>query len=232
MFLVLLFAVEVELLYHSRGKWIALTICFIIEDDPNKISCNFFALIRNEFGRKMKSICQQGVRGFRYSICCQIREASRIGEEKGIDLSNLPLIYNGKEEYSPNVSHLFNPFDEPLSVHREDFLRMNYWFGQLPASSKSKTEETIWNAQMYRFLCLFSGALPKEINSAGSNSCCRDPSSKSKLGTPCSLFKSRSRCFRRGAVHREVPQSLASVYCGYRGLGARQGIRGNSRYPH
>ena len=127
-----LLAVEVELLYQSRGKWIALTIRFINEEDQNKIGCKFLVSIKNELRRQMKSICQQGMRGFKYNICCQIRQASHIGEELGIDLSNLPVIYSGEEEYSPNDTHLFNPFDELVTSNHEDFLQINFWFGQVP----------------------------------------------------------------------------------------------------
>ncbi|XP_065846029.1 uncharacterized protein [Oscarella lobularis] len=124
--------VEVELLYQSRGKWIALTIRFINEEDQNKIGCKFLVSIKNELRRQMKSICQQGMRGFKYNICCQIRQASHIGEELGIDLSHLPVIYSGEEEYSPNDTHLFNPFDELVTANHEDFLQINFWFGQVP----------------------------------------------------------------------------------------------------
>ena len=138
-----LLAVQVELLYQSRGKWIALTIRFINEGDQHKIGCNFLASIKNELRRQMKSVCQQGMRGFEYNICCQIRETSHIGKELGIDLSNLPVIYSGEEEYCPNDNHLFNPFDELVTTNREDFLRVNFWFGQLPATVRSKTDEPI-----------------------------------------------------------------------------------------
>ena len=132
-----LFSVEVELLYQSRGKWIALTIRFINEEGPNEIGRKFLVSIKAELRRQMKSICHQGMRGFKYDICCQIREASHIGKELGIDLSNLPVIYSGKEEYSPNDTHLFNPFDELVTANREDFLQINFWFGQLRASGSN-----------------------------------------------------------------------------------------------
>ncbi|XP_065831023.1 uncharacterized protein [Oscarella lobularis] len=139
-------AVEVELLYNSRGKWIALTIRFINEEDPKNISCKFLASIKNEFRRQMKFICQQGMKGFKYSICCQIRKAVHIDKEFVIDLTSLPVIYSDEDEYSPNVAYLCNPFDEPLAAGREDFRQINFWFEQLPASDRD--------------------ALPKEINPA------------------------------------------------------------------
>ena len=137
-------AVEVELLYQSRGKWVALTIRFINkEEDPKKISRKFLASIKNEFRRQMKSICQQGMRGFKYSICFQTKEANHIDKELGIDLTNLPVIYSDKEEYSPSVAQLSNPFGEPLDASREDFLQINVWFEQLPAVCGCKTDLSI-----------------------------------------------------------------------------------------
>ena len=134
-----------ELLYQSRGKWVALTIRFINkEEDPKKISRKFLASIKNEFRRRMKSICQQGMRGFKYSICCQIKEAIQIEKELGIDLSNLAVIYSDEEEYSPSVVQLSNPFDEPLAANGEDFLQINVWFEQLPAICEGKTDLSIY----------------------------------------------------------------------------------------
>ena len=132
MFPVLIFLVEVELLYQSRGKWIALTIRFINKEDQNNMSATFLASIKNEFLRQMKSICQQGMRGFKYSICCQIRKAVNSGNECGIDLSSLPVIYSDEDEYCPNLPRLFNPFDEPLATNPDDLFQINFWFGQLP----------------------------------------------------------------------------------------------------
>ena len=131
-FPVLIFVVEVELLYQSRGKWIALTIRFINKEDQNNISGTFLASIKNEFLRQMKSICQQGMRGFKYSICSQIRKAVNSGNEWGIDLSSLPVIYSDEDEYCPNLPRLCNPFDEPLATNPDDLFQINFWFGQLP----------------------------------------------------------------------------------------------------
>ena len=165
MFRIFLSAVEVELLYQSRGKWVALTICYINEDDPKKISRKFLASIKNEFRRQMKSICQQGMRGFKYSICCQIKEASHIDKELGIDLSSLAVIYSDEEEYSPSVAQLSNPFDEPLAANGEDLLQINIWFEQLPAICEGKTcRRADLEGTSIRFLHLFVGALPKEMN--------------------------------------------------------------------
>ncbi|XP_065836545.1 uncharacterized protein [Oscarella lobularis] len=135
---------ELELLYHKRGKWVALTIHFINEEDPNKTSKGFLVSIRNQLGQQMKNVCQQGLRGFKYSICCQIRTAD---DKFGIHLRSLPVIFNEDWDYSPKLPKLYNPFCEPLAVKQEEFFKINGWFEGLSADAIKNQD-----------------ALPKEIN--------------------------------------------------------------------
>ena len=124
--------VEVELLYHSRGKWIALTISYINEEDVARASPSFLHSIREELFKQMTSICQQGMRGFKYVICCQIREAVGADGQLDIDDRSLPVLLKEKYKYSPREAKLYNKFGKRLRVKSEDFLRINCWFSRYP----------------------------------------------------------------------------------------------------
>ena len=127
--------VELELLYHIRGKWVALTIHFINEEDAKCISQHFLISIKNELRQKMKNVCEQGMNGFKYSICCQTKKADR---KIGIDFKSLRVIFNEECDYSEpprKIPKLYNPFNEPLSLRKEDF-QMDSWLGRQLVSSK------------------------------------------------------------------------------------------------
>ena len=126
--------VELELLYHGRGNWIALTINFVNEDDSKRTGTQFLASIKEELRRQMKNVCRQGLTGFKYSICCQTRKAVLTGKELAIEIKSLSVIAaEESEEYLPKMSKVYNPFDIPLSLKREEYVRINCWFGCLLA---------------------------------------------------------------------------------------------------
>ncbi|XP_065846207.1 uncharacterized protein [Oscarella lobularis] len=140
--------VEVELLYHNRGKWVALTLCFVNEDDSEKISSQFLASVKNELCQQMKHVCQQGMRGFKFSVCCQTKKAVRKAEEFSIDFESLPVIIGEDCDYSPKNPKLYTPFNVPLAVKREELLRINCWFRHQRLDSRPSSQD----------------ALPKEIS--------------------------------------------------------------------
>ena len=117
------------MLYHSRGKWVSLTVRFIDEDDPKKISKPFLASIENQFRKEMKRVCQQGMKGFKYLICCQTKKAVRRDEEFCIALESLPVIFDEACQSFPSSKNfrVYNPFGEPLALKQRDF-QINYWF--------------------------------------------------------------------------------------------------------
>ena len=157
--------VEVELLYHSRGKWVSLTIRFVNEEDPRKISEEFLASIKKELCQHMENVCRQGMRGFKYNICCQTNKAVCVDKEFGVDPGSLCVILNAEGGYSPENPRLYNPFDEPLTVKPEEFLRINCWFGhQLINVSPQGKKQNCFLA----LSCLFHSAdtLPKGVNSS------------------------------------------------------------------
>ncbi|XP_065839397.1 uncharacterized protein [Oscarella lobularis] len=125
--------VEVELLYHNRGNWVALTIRFINAKDQKSMSKPFLSSIRNELRKQMKSVCQQGMKGFKYRICCQTKKAVRRDEEFCIDLKSLPVSFDEDCDSSPPSklsrldTYMYNPFGEPLAKEQEDF-QMECWF--------------------------------------------------------------------------------------------------------
>ncbi|XP_065830864.1 uncharacterized protein [Oscarella lobularis] len=122
--------VEVELLYHSRGNWVALTVHYVNKDDVAQASASFLHSIREELCRQMRKICYQGMGGFDYSVCCQLEEAVRRGKHLDIDLKNLPVLSTRKkfEYYSPRNAKLYNKFGKRLPVDPADFLRIHCWF--------------------------------------------------------------------------------------------------------
>ena len=117
-----------ELLYHSRGNWIALTIVYVNEDDAAKASPSFLHSIREELYKQMRSICQQGMGGFKFSICCQIREAVRADGQLDIDVKSLPVLQNEKSEYLPGDAKLYDKFGKRLRVKSQDFLKIDCWY--------------------------------------------------------------------------------------------------------
>ena len=124
----MVFLVEIELLYHSRGNWIALTIVYVNEDDVAKANPSFLHSIREELYEQMRSICQQGMGGFKYSICCQIREAVRADGQFDIDVKSLPVLENENSEYLPRDAKLYDKFGKRLRVKSDDFLKIDFWF--------------------------------------------------------------------------------------------------------
>ena len=131
----ILFLVEIELLYHSRGNWIALTIVYVNEDDVAKASPSFLHSIREELYKQMRSVCQQGMGGFKYSICCQIREAVRADGQLDIDVKSLPVLQNEKSKYLPSDAKLYDKSGKRLRVQSEDFLKINCWFKRQSSDS-------------------------------------------------------------------------------------------------
>ena len=125
----IVFLVEIELLYHSRGNWIALTILYVNEDDVARASPSFLPSIREELAQQMRSICQQGMGGFRYSVCCQIREAVRADGQFDVDVRSLPFLQNEHYKYLPRDAKLYDKFGRRLRVTSDDFLKINCWFG-------------------------------------------------------------------------------------------------------
>ena len=133
----IVFLVEIELLYHIRGNWIALTIVYVNEDDVAKASPFFLHSIREELYKQMRSICHQGMGGFKFSICCQIREAVRADQQLDIDLKSLPVLQNEKSEYLPRDAKLYDKFGKRLRVKSEDFLKINCWYRHQSSDVKS-----------------------------------------------------------------------------------------------
>ncbi|XP_065846196.1 uncharacterized protein [Oscarella lobularis] len=139
--------VEVELLYHKRGKWIALTIRFVNDEDREKISGQFLASIKSELHEQMKNVCMQGMRGFKYSICCQTKKAARKNEEFGIDPEDLSVIFDedGDSSSEPprKISKVyFNPFNEPLSRRQQEF-EIDCWFEHKPICARLLSQEAL-----------------------------------------------------------------------------------------
>ena len=122
--------VELELLYHSRGNWIALTIRYIGEDDLANACPSFLHSIREELFNQMRSICQQGMAGFTYSICCQIRESIHTEKHLDIDITSLAALQKDEYTYSPGDAKLYDKFGKRLQAKREDFLKINCWFSR------------------------------------------------------------------------------------------------------
>ena len=131
----IVFLVEIELLYHSRGNWIALTVVYVNEDDVAKASPSFLHSIREELYKQMRSVCQQGMGGFKYSICCQIREAVRADGQLDIDVKSLPVLQYEKSEYLPSDAKLYDKSGKRLRVQSEDFLKINCWFKRQSSDS-------------------------------------------------------------------------------------------------
>ena len=135
----ILFTVEIELLYHSRGNWVALTVHYVNEDDVARTSSFFLQSIKEQLCRKMKKICCQGMGGFDYSICCQF-EAVRRDEHLDIHLKNLPVLSTKKgSKYCPKDDKLYNKFGKRVPVDPEDFSRINCWFGVQPIDDKLRS---------------------------------------------------------------------------------------------
>ncbi|XP_065842820.1 uncharacterized protein [Oscarella lobularis] len=120
--------VDVELLYHSRGNWISLTIKYFNEEDVEKASRSFLPSIREKLSKEMRSICRQGMAGFEYGVCCQIQSTVNKEGHLDIDVKGLPVLQKEKFEYSPKDAKLYSKFFKRLSAKPEDFLRINCWF--------------------------------------------------------------------------------------------------------
>ena len=81
----------------------------------------------------MKSVCNQGLRGFKYRVCCQIKKTSLIENELHMDLKNLPVIMSKGYEYSPEHCKLYNLDDDLLkNLDSEEHRRVNCWFENCP----------------------------------------------------------------------------------------------------
>ncbi|XP_065831560.1 uncharacterized protein [Oscarella lobularis] len=132
--------VEVELLYHSRGNWVALTVHYVNEDDVARTSSFFLHSIKEQLCRKMKKICYQGMGGFDYSVCCQLEEAVRRDKHLDINLKDLPVLCTKKaSKYCPKDGKLYNKFGKRVPVDPEDFSRINCWFGVQPIDDKLRS---------------------------------------------------------------------------------------------
>ncbi|XP_065830699.1 uncharacterized protein [Oscarella lobularis] len=132
--------VEVELLYHSRGNWVALTILYITEGDVAKTSSLFLLSIREKLYKQMRKICYQGMGGFDYSICCQLEEAVHKDKHLDICLKNLPVLSTKKaSKYCPKDEKLYNKFGKRVPVDPEDFSRINCWFGVQPINDQLRS---------------------------------------------------------------------------------------------
>ena len=145
--LLILVLVEVELLYHKRGKWVALTILFVNEEDREKISGQFLPSIKSELHEQMKNVCMQGMSGFRYSICCQTKKAARRDGEFGIDPKELFVFDEDSDDSSQPPRKIprvyFNPFDEPISKKQQE-LNVDCWFAPKPISDSQGKIEVVY----------------------------------------------------------------------------------------
>ncbi|XP_065831585.1 uncharacterized protein [Oscarella lobularis] len=142
--------VEVELLYQSRGNWVALTIHYVNKDDVANTSSFFLHSIKENLCKQMRKICYQGMRGFDYRICCQLDEAVRGDKHLDIDLKNLPVLSTKEaSNYSPVDAKLYNKFGKRLQIKQKDFRRINCWFEDQPPDAELRSPR---------------GALPDAIN--------------------------------------------------------------------
>ena len=165
----ILLTVEIELLYHSRGNWVALTVHYVNEDDVAKTSSFFLQSIKEQLCRKMKKICYQGMGGFDYSICCQLEEAVRREKHLDINLKNLPVLCAKKaSKYCPTDGKLYNKFGKRVPVDPEDFSRINCWFGVQPIDDLLRSIQGEFaialNLIMLYLTCVITGALPEVID--------------------------------------------------------------------
>ena len=134
------FTVEVELLYHSRGNWVALTVHYVHKDEVAKTSSFFLQSIREQLCRQMKKICYQGMGGFDYSICCQLEEAVRRDKHLDINVKNLPVLSTKKaSKYCVKDDKLYNKFGKRVPVDPEEFSRIKCWFGLQPIDDKLRS---------------------------------------------------------------------------------------------
>ncbi|XP_065831628.1 uncharacterized protein [Oscarella lobularis] len=132
--------VEVELLYHSRGNWVALTVHYVNKDEVAKTSSFFLQSIREQLCRQMKKICYQGMGGFAYSICCQLEEAVRRDMHLDINLISLPVLSTkNASKYCPKDDKLYNKFGKRVPVDPEEFSRIKCWFGLQPIDDKLRS---------------------------------------------------------------------------------------------
>ena len=67
--------------------------------------------------------------GFKYSTCCQIKEAVRADGHLNIDVKSLPVLQREELEYFPIDPKLYNIFGKRLRVKADDLFRINCWFG-------------------------------------------------------------------------------------------------------
>ena len=125
---------EVELLYQSRGNWISLTIKYFSEEDVAKASPRFLPSIREKFSEQMKSICQKGMGGFAYSICCQIQDAARCERTNVYILMSRAFLCFRKTQPS-TCQEMYNKFGKRLPLKSEDFLQINCWFNHKTSSA-------------------------------------------------------------------------------------------------
>ena len=162
--MILLFAVEVELLYHGRGKWISLAVHFVRDDDIEKLNASFLASIKNELYMHLKDARQQDMKSFEYSLCCEVKKAD---ENKDQDPDSLPVIINSSEnyEYSPGDTNLYNMFGVPLPADLEE---VNIWFEYCTRRSVAKGESMQRQARLsFKYsVRFFAGALrlPNEVS--------------------------------------------------------------------
>ena len=124
----------------------------------------FLDAIKNELHKQMKNVCQQGMKGFKYRICCQTKKAVRRDEEICIDLKSLPVIFDEDCDSSPRFdTYMYNPFGEPLAKEQADF-QMECWFEhQLSdvSSPAPQGKRAMRLAGSYSFL---ADDLPEKIN--------------------------------------------------------------------
>ena len=107
----------------------------------------FLSSIKNELRKQMESVCQQGMKGFKYRICCQTKKAVRRDEEFCIDLKSLSVSFDEDCDSSPPSNlprldaYMYNPYGEPLAREKEDF-QMECWCEH--QRLKVKGQKCVW----------------------------------------------------------------------------------------
>ena len=85
------------------------------------------------------------MRGFKYRVCCQLKEATCKGEDFEIDNRDLLVITDSKDadrdenyQYSPRDAEVYNGFNSRLSLEKEELSNIDIWFEHEVGSAQSK----------------------------------------------------------------------------------------------
>ncbi|XP_065844053.1 uncharacterized protein [Oscarella lobularis] len=109
---------QIELLYHNRGKWIALTVGKDKRIPALNDTSNVFNDIRRELHREMTEVCNKGMKGFSFHLCCQLNA------EAEIDVKSMPIL---TDEYDPSVPDLYS-LKKQVLLSEKEYNRINRWF--------------------------------------------------------------------------------------------------------